>query len=238
MPPVRRPSIEQLEDRLLLARPLGIDVYSGDGNPTWSTVKANGYTFGWIKATEGFTFNDSNFSTSIQNAHAAGMLVAGYHYARYDNNTASAEVTHYLNIAGSYITAGYLAPMLDVEEPNNPLSRTQTSQWVNDWCNGILSATGVRPIVYTYIDYANNHLDSTVTQWPLWMANYNGQDPQTGAPGSTSPWSSWNFWQYSSTGSVPGVPSTNCDKDTFNGTAAQLNSWIIMASPTTPTGPT
>ena len=66
------------------------------------------------------------------------------------------------------------------------------------------------------------------------MANYNGQDPQTGAPGSTSPWSTWNFWQYSSTGSVPGVPSTNCDKDTFNGTATQLNSWIIMSAPTTP----
>src|SRR5438045_326437 len=81
-------------------------------------------------------------------------------------------------------------------------------------------------------------MEGTVSQRPLWMASYNGQDPQTGAPGSTSPWSSWNFWQYSSTGSVPGVPSTNCDKDTFNGTAAQLNSWIIMASPTTPTGPT
>ena len=52
------------QDRLLLARPLGIDVYSGDGNPTWSTVKANGYTFAWIKATEGFTFNDSNFRHS------------------------------------------------------------------------------------------------------------------------------------------------------------------------------
>src|SRR5438105_15934576 len=112
----RRTIVEALEGRVLLARPLGIDVYSGDGNPTWSTVKSNGYTFAWIKATEGVTYNDSNFSTSIPNAHAAGMLVAGYHYARYDNNSAADEVTHYLHIAGSYITAGYLAPMLDVEQ--------------------------------------------------------------------------------------------------------------------------
>jgi len=45
-------------------------------------------------------------------------------------------------------------------------------------------------------------LDSTVAQkWPLWRANWNGQDPQTGAPAATEPWQTdaWQFWQWSAT---------------------------------------
>jgi fibronectin type 3 domain-containing protein len=70
------------------------------------------------------------------------------------------------------------------------------------------------------------------------MAQYpSNPNPQTGAPSGISPWSSWSFWQYSSTGSVSGVPSTNCDKDVFNGTSAELQTWQIMSAPTAPTSP-
>src|SRR5438105_14181834 len=108
--------------------------------------------------------------------------------------------------------------MLDVEQ-STTLSKTQVSQWVNDFCNGVLAATGIRMLVYTYISYASSYLNSTVTQWALSMANYpTNPDPQNGSPSATSPWSTWNFWQYSSTTSVPGI-SGNCDADTVNGTS-------------------
>jgi hypothetical protein len=65
------------------------------------------------------------------------------------------------------------------------------------------------------------------------MANYNGQNPQTGAPNATAPWpaGAWVFWQNNDTSGNPNVPG---DVDVFNGTVAQLNSWIIMSAPTTP----
>ena len=106
--------------------------------------------------------------------------------------------------------------MLDVEAPVSAgdlnTTKAQISQWVNDWCNGVYSATGVKPIVYTYVSYASTYLDSTVTQWPLWMAQYPGSpNPQTGAPSGTSPWASsaWQIWQYSSTTPVLGIGGTN-----------------------------
>jgi hypothetical protein len=55
------------------------------------------------------------------------------------------------------------------------------------------------------------------------MANYNGANPQTGAPNATSPWQSgaWQFWQYNDTGVAPG------DADVLNGDANVLNDYII-----------
>jgi len=222
---MRNAFLESLESRTLLSRALGLDVSHYQTISSWSSVKASGRDFVWSKSTEGFTYNDPSFVSNITGARAAGLLSGAYHYARYDNNTATAEVQHFLQVAGPYLTAGYLTPVLDVEQ-STTLSRAQVSQWVNDWCNGVLSATGIRPIVYTYPYYAQTYLDSTVTQWPLWMANYNGQNPQMGNPISTGPWAGWNFWQYSSTGGVSGI-SGNVDLDVFNSDAAALQSFVI-----------
>jgi GH25 family lysozyme M1 (1,4-beta-N-acetylmuramidase) len=235
-----QPYCEQLEMRLLMSRPVGIDVSNYQPTVNWNTVRNAGYTFAWTKATEGKTFDDLSYSNHISTANAANFLIGAYHYARPDNNSAADEVTHFLAIAGNEVKAGHLLPMLDVENPVDPgdtvNTKAEMSAWVNAWCQGVLNATGVRPIVYTYVSYATSWLDNTVTQWPLWMAHYNGQNPQTGAP-STSPWpaGTWTFWQNNDASGISGVPG---DVDVFNGTATQLNSWIIMATPTTPIGPT
>src|SRR5205814_1583200 len=62
-----------------------------------------------------------------------------------------------------------------------------------------------------------------------------GADPQTGTPWSSCSgcnlWGSgiWNFWQYSSTGAIPGITG-NVDLDVFNGTAAQISTWVATAA--------
>ena len=117
----------------------------------------------------------------------------------------------------------YLVPMLDIEQaPGGSYTKASLSAWVNEWCQDIVNDAAavnltVHPGVCTYSTYANTWLDSTVTQWPLWMTGGNGQSPQTGAPTDTSPWATWDFWQYSNTNSVPGI-SGSCDVDVFNGT--------------------
>src|SRR5438045_303556 len=235
MPRTATAVVETLEDRVLLTRPLGIDVSNYQPSINWPTVKADGYDFAWAKATEGVTYDDPSFapaadaypvtSARMNAGKSAGLYMGAYHYARYDNNNASDEVTHFLNRCRNYIGPGWLPPMLDVEAPvtSTDLNHTQAqiSTWVNAWCNGILSATGVRPIVYTYISYASTYLNSTVTQWPLWMANYNGQAPQTGAPNATAPWpaGAWTFWQNNDTTGNANVPG---DADVFNGTSTTL----------------
>jgi GH25 family lysozyme M1 (1,4-beta-N-acetylmuramidase) len=224
------------------ARQLGIDVSNHQGaGINWSTVKnADGITFAWAKATEGFTFNDADFSINETNAKAAGVFIGAYHFARPDNQIglagADQEASHFWSIASPYIKGGnaYLMPMLDIEQDPVTLTaagytKTTLSQWVNRWCNDIkadAAAAGlnVTPVVYTYISFASAWLDSTVAQsWPLWMASYNGQNPQTGVPNATSPWQTgaWQFWQYNDTGVAPG------DADVLNGDADVLKDYIV-----------
>src|SRR5690242_1424638 len=134
----RRAVLEGLEDRVLLARAIGIDVSDYQPSVNWTSVRSAGYEFAWTKATEGVTFNASTFTSARMNAaKSAGVVIGAYHYARYDNNNAADEVTHFLNIAGNYIKAGWLAPMLDVETPVTSTSlnhtKAQISAWVNAW---------------------------------------------------------------------------------------------------------
>jgi len=220
-------------------RPLGIDVSSYQGQPNWTSVKTSGsgIAFAWAKATEGTYYIDADFTYNEVNAKAAGVLIGAYHFARMDLNTGTAgadtEANYFLNQAGGYIRSGgaYMMPMLDAEQ-GSPGAQSAVSAWVNEWCQdmvnyGTANGVVVKPVVYTYTSWASSYLNSTVTQWPLWMASPNGQNPLTGAPNATAPWSTWVFWQYGG-GPISGI-SGNVDEDVFNGTAATLQSYVITS---------
>ncbi len=237
-------------------RPLGIDVSSYQGaSINWTDVKNAGITFAWAKAAEGLSFRDADFVANETHAKAAGVLIGAYYYAHPELEVgrpgADSAAAYFWNIAGPYMKTNgyaYLMPMLDLEQDVNSASPAYTaatlSDWVNEWCQDIVNygkASGVivTPIVYTYISYADGGsgngpgLNSTVTQWPLWMANYQYNDPQTGHPGGTSPWSSWVLWQYCTTNVVNGV-SGAVDRDVFDGTLAAFTNNYVIGKGTTP----
>jgi GH25 family lysozyme M1 (1,4-beta-N-acetylmuramidase) len=224
--------LEQLENRLLFARPLGIDVSNHQGDITlaeWQQIKASGRDFAFCKATEGVTFNDAEFTDNMTRAKQAGVLIGAYHFGRPDNNTAVAEANHFVSIITPYLTSGYLRPVLDIETDAGDV--TFMSNWVNDFNNRVKTLTGITPIVYTGQSFASTNFNSSVTQWPLWMARWpTNPDPQNGNPGSTTPWGAWAFWQYSDAVAVPGAGTV--DADVFNGTLAQLQAnYTINANP-------
>jgi GH25 family lysozyme M1 (1,4-beta-N-acetylmuramidase) len=225
--------------RVMAQRPLGVDVSDFQGSGiNWASVKASGVSFAWTKATEGTFSTASTFTVNEANAQAAGVLIGAYDYARPDLDIgtagADAEAARFWNVTQNYIKGGgmYLVPMLDIEQaPGGSYTKASLSAWVNEWCQDIVNDAAavnltVHPGVCTYSTYANTWLDSTVTQWPLWMTGGNGQSPQTGAPTGTSPWATWDFWQYSYTNSVPGI-SGSCDADVFNGTPTSLEVYVI-----------
>jgi fibronectin-binding autotransporter adhesin len=239
----------------MAARPLGIDVSSYQETVNWTSVKGAGITFAWAKATEGLTVNDAYFTANEANAKAAGVLIGAYHFAHPELHVGTAgadqEAAHFWSVAGSYIQTNggsYLMPVLDLESDVTGTSpaytRATLSDWVNEWCQDIVNygkANGavVTPVVYTGVDYAAGTsgdgpgLDSTVTQWPLWMANPDGEGAQTGGPSGTSPWSSWNVWQYGQA-DIAGITTGVVDEDVFNGTAAALTNLLVIGKATAP----
>lgn len=240
----------------LAQRPLGIDVSYFQGsdqtpptNINWLTEKSAGITFAWTKATEGMTYTDPDFVYNMTHAKSAGVLIGAYHYAHPNTHTGTAgadiEASNYWSQAKNYLVAGgfYLMPVLDFEQDvhTNVPAYTQAtlSAWANEWCQDIVNygkSNGVilNPIIYTFTSYATGTagygpgLNSSVTNWPLWMASYPGGNVNTqgSAPASTTPWSTWAFWQYSSTNIVSGV-SGQVDADVFNGTSNTIMAYVI-----------
>lgn len=245
------------QGRALAQRPLGIDVSSYQDTVNWTNVKSAGITFAYAKAaegtsTDGYVGEDPDFVSNITHAKSAGVLIGAYYFCHPETDTglsgADAEAQYFWGIISNYVTTNgsYLMPALDFESDVADAGYTQTtlSEWVNEWCNDITNyayAKGVvvTPVVYTYVDYANGTsgngpgVNSTVTQWPLWMASPNGDSPQTGAPSATAPWSTWTLWQYGQA-DISGITTGVVDEDVFDGTATQLTNTLVIGKAVPP----
>ncbi|MGI8967170.1 MAG: GH25 family lysozyme, partial [Limisphaerales bacterium] len=219
----------------MAARPLGIDVSRWQGTINWTSVKGAGYTYAWSQATRGAYLVNANFTANMSNGKAAGVLMGAYHFAFPATNSPSTEADYFWATAGPYILADgkTIMPMLDIEEFNGYVGASSYSDWANQWYNNVkakAAAVGVtiKPVLYSSASFMCN-FNSSCSGFGSWVANYNGQDPQTGTPWSCCTscnfWGggAWNFWQYSSTGSVPGI-SGNVDLDVFNGTS--VSAWV------------
>ena len=234
---------------VLAQRPLGVDVSHYQGVINWTSTKSSGVSFVWAKATESSIIHDADFTLNEANAAAAGVLIGAYHFAHPETHIGTAgadlEAAFFWGSVSNYVRGGgsYLMPMLDIESDLSSASpaytKTTLSQWVNEWCQDTVNyaaANGVvvKPVVYTYTSYSTAWLDNTVTNWPLWMAQYPASpNPQTGAPSSTSPWVNWTVWQFNDTNTILSGITSDCDVDVFNGTAAGLGALVIggLASP-------
>jgi len=218
---------EKLETSVSSSYIKGIDVSHWQGDVDWTKVKDSGIAFAFVKATEGTSYVDPNFEKNIENAHSAGLYVGAYHFAEPENYNAKDAAEHFVNTIRAYLKNGYLRPVLDLEEGSS-LGKDALSAWVNEFMIEVYNLTGVKPIIYTNPNYAENYLDLSVTQWNLWIANYDVSSPSTGV------WDSWAFWQYTDSGNVSGV-SGNVDMDYYNGNLDSLmDNFVIHGTQSLP----
>ncbi len=224
----------------LAQRALGIDVSSYQGGSiNWSAVRSAGGVFAWAKATQGVSITDADFVVNENNGKGAGVFMGAYHYAQPNDNTPASEVSHFWSVAGGYIKADgkTFMPMLDFEVFSGAVGASSYSDWANQWCNGVKSdaagaSVSVKPFLYTSACNACQ-FNTSVAQWFADVADYNGQNAETGTPWSTCTscevWGSgvWNVWQYSGTGSWSGVPG-QVDLDVANG--GSVSSYIATGT--------
>ena len=209
---------------------LGIDVSHWQGNIDWEQVKAEGYTFAWVKATEGMTYMDPMFYTNMENGLDANVVMGAYHFARPDNNTPQEDASNFLNVASAYIGSGFLPPVLDLENPYSGgqaillmdmFTSLELSDWAHEWMIEVELQTGVTPFIYINGNYAN-YLNSELTEYGLWFAQ---PDENLNPPVNIGSWEDWKFKQYSWWGSVNGIQG-DVDLNIFNGTLQDFNTTI------------
>ena len=210
----------------------GVDVshHQNDrGAIDWKEVKNAGYEFAFVKATGATSYTDPYFTANMKDAKAAGLLVGAYHFAYPEYNDAVSEANHFVNIAGDYLKAGYLRPVLDLEEdPTNDshphrMGKENLSNWIHLWMDTVKNETGVEPILYTgWYARQGDYLNASIAEYDLWIAHYTERK----APPDIGIWDTWDFWQYSEEGSVPGIQG-DVDLNLFKGSLADLQEYRI-----------
>lgn len=183
-----------------------IDVSKWQGDVDWSKVKAAGISAAYAKSSEGVTFTDPTFAQNVKNAKAAGIPIGAYHFARPENNDATAEAKHFVSLLKQYPTD--LMPVLDLESPTNSDSLTgnDLATWARTFIDYVQHATGRKVMLYTGNWYVNQYGITGLSDVPLWVANY----ANISAPPNCGGWTRWTAWQYTENGSVAGV-SGKCD---------------------------
>jgi GH25 family lysozyme M1 (1,4-beta-N-acetylmuramidase) len=201
--------------------PLGIDVSHYQGSINWSSVKSAGISFAYIKATEGTTYTDPDFSANYLNAYNAKVIRGAYHFAQPGSSSGAAQATYFATHGGAWSADNLTLPgMLDLEGGCYGLSTSAMDSWILDFYNTYKSKTGRDVVIYTspsWWDTCTADWSGMTAKSPLFIADWT----TASSPTIPAAFSYATLWQYSDSGSVSGV-SGAVDRDKFNGTSARL----------------
>lgn len=164
----------------------GIDVSHYQGTIDFRKVKAAGYGFAILKATEGTYYKDPSFETNYKAAKAAGLLVGAYHFAAFTSISEAVQEAKYFQSALKGKTFDII-PQLDLEQNHaggNLIGAMKAFF-------GQLGPAGL----YSFASFYLGSLADKHTQ-PLWYARYASHPIGV---------SRYAIWQYSSQGRVPGI---------------------------------
>ncbi|MDD9149268.1 GH25 family lysozyme [Sporolactobacillus sp. CQH2019] len=184
----------------------GIDIASMQGNVDFKKVKAAGYSFVIIKATEGSEagshYINPYFRQSVTNAEAAGLVVHIYHFFRGVSEADARAEADWLkkNLAG--INAkGYL--FCDAETTNGAPNAGALTGFVNAFFDRLEAAGHKKLGIYSGLYFFKDHLAESQLRPGLlkWVAQYNDHCDRAA-----------DIWQHTSIASVPGITG-NVDED-------------------------
>ena len=194
----------------------GIDVSHHQSYVDWARIAAQNIDFAFIKATEGHTFVDTLYCHNWEALQREGILRGAYHFFR---PTLDATIQAQNFISSVLLQPGDLPPVIDAEvldEATPAQLRTRLRVWVDS----ITTHYGVAPILYTNVNFYNDHLAGHFDELPLWLARYHGDAP------ATTDDRAWQFWQYGNRGRLDGVGG-DIDFNVFYGSYSQLQDLTV-----------
>jgi len=198
----------------------GIDVSKYQQTISWDDVKEMkvknvqlGFVF--IKATEGIVNTDPQFKRNWKKSKQAGMIRGAYHFflATKDGRE---QAENFISMVD--LEEGDLPPVVDIEQTYG-VNFTILKKELKEWLDVIEYYYGVKPIIYTSVDFYSRYLGKEFNSYPLWAAHYYQYDiPRIER--------NWDFWQHSEEGRVNGILS-KVDFNVFNGDSLQFRNILI-----------
>ncbi len=198
----------------------GIDVSRYQSYIYWPAVKRMKVNdvkigFSFIKATEGLENIDKQFRRNWTKASEAGLPRGAYHFFL-PNKSGKAQAKNFISTVK--LEPGDLPPVLDIEQLYG-VNPAKMRKEVKEWLIRVENYYGVKPIIYTYVNFYTNFLGTEFDEYPLWIAHYHEKDyPRIDR--------SWLFWQHHENGRVNGI-TKRVDFNVFNGDSTDFRNLLV-----------
>lgn len=198
----------------------GIDVSKHQGYIYWAAVKkmkidSISIDFAFMKATEGLSDVDGMFKRNWELAKA-NQIPRGAYLFFITTKDGKQQAKNFIKTVK--LEKGDLPPVIDIEESYN-VGKLILNKRLQDCIDALQTYYGVKPIIYSYVDFYNNNLGKKYDTFPLWIAHYTDfEKPEIGR--------NWLFWQHNDGGSVNGI-TERVDFNVFNGDSSQFYNLLI-----------
>jgi lysozyme len=178
----------------------GIDVSRHNDRIDWKRVRqmeAEGVRlqFVFVKATEGATLADKNFTKNWREAKKSSLRRGAYHFYHPTRDPIK-QAKNFIRIVE--LSEGDFAPVVDFEVTNGQSMRTIIGG-LRLWLETVEEHYHVRPIIYTNKNLYRRYIDGNLDQYPLWIADYSTEHLRDYDPDKLY------LWQHSQTGWVQGI---------------------------------
>ncbi len=198
----------------------GIDVSRYQQLIAWEEVQkmsVEGIRLGFvfIKATEGISNTDPEFGRNWRRSKTNGITRGAYHFfiASKDGRM---QAEHFIKKVD--LIKGDLPPVLDVEQLNG-VSPAVLRKEAIEWLQIVEQHYGIRPLIYTNVDFYKRNLGKEFDSYPLWVAHYyEAREPRINRD--------WVFWQHSDEGRVNGIRSL-VDFNVFVGDSLEFKQLLL-----------
>ena len=174
----------------------GIDISHYQGQVFWEVIGENSkMAYVYIKASEGGDRIDPRYERNIQLAHQYGLKVGSYHFFRPKTN-----LTKQLENFMTQCRPGDqdLIPMIDVETKSG-LSTSEFRDSLTKFITLVEEAYKQKPLIYTFTNFYNAHMQGAIDCYPLMIAQYNAVEPELKDGRDIT------MWQYTGKGRINGI---------------------------------
>ena len=191
--------------RHTVAQQQGIDVSHYQGHIDWEEVAQDkSISFVYVKATEGASLVDDCYVRNLYGAKRVGIPVGSYHFF-------SPSISALVQLENFRSTVDPrqqdLIPVVDVEKRGKS-SLVQFQRSLKTFLDGVERMFGVKPIIYTGVNFYAKYLEGKFTGYRFMVARYAEEFPGLSEDVPIV------LWQYSSTSYVDGIRG-HVDKSVF-----------------------
>lgn len=197
----------------------GIDVSMYQGKINWNEVRTSKHPieFVFIRSTMGVDGKDSWFNRNWNLSKRHDFIRGAYHYYR-PNENSTKQFENFKSVVK--LADGDFIPILDIEK-ESIFGRDKLRKGVLNWLKLAEKEYGVKPMIYTGLNFYQHVLKGFVDDYPLWIAAYSGKHRLKNVD--------WSFHQFTEKVRVKGIKPT-VDGNDFKGEINELRKMLMKAN--------